>query len=58
MASESESEFLEEQHIEDFIPVSEHEDRDELTRTPTPGIGIARNLIIFISTGFSIFMAN
>jgi hypothetical protein len=35
MLSESESDMLED-HIEDFIPISEHEDRDELTRTPTP----------------------
>lgn len=35
MVSESESDMLEE-HIEDFIPVSEHMDREELVRTPTP----------------------
>lgn len=35
MLSESESDMVEE-HIEDFIPISENMDREEIVRTPTP----------------------
>jgi hypothetical protein len=32
----SESDSVAEEHIEDFIPVSDHMDREEIVRTPTP----------------------